>query len=69
MGLSPLRIPPALTAVRTIRAHWVDPVTASMLPASSFNGLPRLPFQLRFVAWKAGRFLRRSRATSVGEQA
>jgi hypothetical protein len=56
-------------AVRTIRAHWVDPVTASMLPGSSFNGLPRLPFQLRFVAWKAARFLRRSRATSIGEQA
>jgi hypothetical protein len=56
-------------AVRTIRAHWVDPVTASMLPGSSFNGMPRLPFQLRFVAWKATRFLRRSRTTASGERA
>ncbi len=69
MGLSTSAYFRPSRAVRTIRAHWVDPVTASMLPASSFNGLPRLPFQLRYVAWKAGRFLRRSRATSVGEQA
>jgi hypothetical protein len=65
MGLSTSAYFRPSRAVRTIRAHWVDPVTASMLPGSSFNGLPRLPFQLRFVAWKAGRFLRRSRATSA----
>ena len=65
MGLSTSAYFRPSRAVRTIRAHWVDPVSASMLPGSSFNGLPRLPFQLRFVAWKAGRFLRRSRATSA----
>jgi len=49
---------PAL-AVRVVRAHWVNPVSATMFPGAAFNSLPRLPFQLRFVAWKAARFLRR----------
>jgi putative nucleotidyltransferase-like protein len=46
------------TAARVVRAHWVDPIAATMQPGTSFNSLPRLPFQLRFVAWKTGRFLR-----------
>jgi hypothetical protein len=46
------------TAARVMRAHWVDPVMATMQPGASLNALPRPLFQLRFVAWKAGRFLR-----------
>ena len=49
-------------AARTVRAHWVDPITATMFPGASFNALPRLPFQVRFVAWKAARFVRRATA-------
>jgi hypothetical protein len=44
--------------LRVVRAHWMDPISATMLPGAAFNSLPRLPFQLRFVAWKAGRLLR-----------
>ena len=47
-------------AVRVVRAHWVDPIMATMQPGASFNRLPRFLFQLRFVAWKTGRFLRRA---------
>lgn len=46
------------TAVRLVRANWVNPVSATMFPGARFNSLPRLPYQLRFVAWKAGRFVR-----------
>lgn len=46
-------------AARMMREHWVDPITATMFPGASFNSLPRLPFRLRFVAWKAARFARR----------
>lgn len=46
-------------ALRVIRAHWVNPVSATMFPGAPFNSLPRQPFQIRFVAWKAGRFIRR----------
>jgi Uncharacterised nucleotidyltransferase len=45
-------------ALRVVRFHWVNPVHATMFPGAAFNSLPRLPFQLRFVAWKAARFLR-----------
>jgi len=51
-------------AARLVRAHWVDPITATMFPRSSFNALPRLPYRVRYVAWKAARFLRRPGATS-----
>ena len=46
-------------AARVVRAHWVDPIMATMQPGASFNKLPRLPFRLRFVVWKSARFLRR----------
>jgi hypothetical protein len=46
-------------AARLVRAHWVDPVTATMFPGASLNALPRPLYQVRFVAWKAARFLRR----------
>jgi hypothetical protein len=46
-------------AMRVVRAHWVDPIMATMQPGASFNRLPRFLFQLRFLVWKAGRFLRR----------
>jgi Uncharacterised nucleotidyltransferase len=46
-------------AVRVVRAHWVNPIQATMFPGASFNRVPRLPFQLRFIAWKGTRFLRR----------
>ena len=52
------------TAMRVVRAHWVDPVMATTQSGASFNALPRLPFRVRFVAWKAGRFLR-----SLGDRA
>jgi hypothetical protein len=45
-------------ALRLVRANWVNPVAATMFPGAAFNSLPRLPYQLRFVAWKTGRFLR-----------
>ena len=45
-------------ALRAVRFHWVNPVHATMFPGAAFNSLPRLPFQLRFVAWKAGRLVR-----------
>ena len=50
---------PART-LRVLRAHWVNPIAATMFPGAAINGLPRLPYQLRFVAWKTGRFLRRA---------
>ena len=46
-------------ALRVLRAHWVSPIQATMFPGAGFSGLPRLPLQLRFVAWKGGRFVRR----------
>jgi len=49
-------------AARVVRAHWVNPISATMLPGAAFNAMPRLPYQLRFVAWKAMRFVRRRRA-------
>ena len=46
------------TAARVVRAHWVDPIMATVQSGASFNDLPRLPFRIRFVVWKAGRFFR-----------
>jgi Uncharacterised nucleotidyltransferase len=58
IGLTPARHLRPRHALRVVRANWVNPVSATMFPGATFNSLPRLPFQLRFVAWKAGRFLR-----------
>ena len=58
VGLPPGAYLRPSTAARVLRAHWVDPLTATVQQGASFNSLPRLPFRIRFVAWKAGRLLR-----------
>jgi putative nucleotidyltransferase-like protein len=46
------------TAARVVRAHWVDPVVATVQSGASLNELPRLPFRVGFVVRKAARFFR-----------
>jgi len=61
IGLPPSAYLRPAQTLRVLRAHWVNPISATMLPGAPINSLPRLPYQLRFVVWKASRFVRQLR--------